>query len=1761
MKRISGYDIFEVVEDSRFKKILRVGEPNDGEKRIATILKTTSSTASEKARFQQIVEKIQARNIPGMVRIIEVRPHENSYALILEDFGGIPLTTFLEQGPPPLDVTLQLALAFSEILGRIHGENISHGAIRPEYVYVNSQQDEVRLLPFGCLDILTHEIEDIYHPEVVQRILPYLSPEQTGRMNRTVDYRTDFYSLGMLLYEMMTGVAPFVSDDPVEIIHAHLARRPLAPAKVNREIPLVVSDLVMKLIAKAPEDRYQSSLGLDSDLKKCLAGIRQGKAIAPFPLGAEDIIVRFGDPLKIFGREAEIAVIRQAVDGTWEGGCESVFVSGPPGIGKSSLLMEFQRPVIERNGYFLCGKFDPFRRDVPYTAIIQVFQGLVRQLVTESRARMQALQERIMSAVGHNARVLLDVIPEIGLMIGDLPEVPRLNPEESQNRFHLVMKAFTRLFASESHPMVMFLDDLQWADTASLLFIRQLLTDGAMHHFLFIGAYRNSDAREIEPLNVTVSCIRQSGTRMTHIPLGPLPLHPVDDLIACLLGCPVASVSPLSGLVYGKTNGNPFFIHQFMQRLYREGLLTIDPRHGWQWDVEQIRRKRVTDNVIDLMVTNISNVRKAVKEVLTICACIGHRFDLETVSNVLDRSVEETLQILAEAEREGFIDCIDGCYSFHHDRILEVAYGLISEERKPGLHYRIGRVLLQRLATEKVADAVFQIVGQLNLGMSLMSDQQERDELAGLNLQAGRNAKAAAAYEAALRYFSIGISLLGPAGWQRTYRQTLSLFEEAAEAAYLSTAYEKMERFTSETIRQARCLEDTITVHEVSIRSAMARNRLKEAIDTGLEVLRSMGIRFPERPSGGRALIGLLHTQLALRGKSIEQLADLPKMRDPQALAVLRILGGISAAVYYSRPSLLPLLVFKMVNLSVRYGNAAGSPYQYAAYGLILCTIGRMEAGYRFGQLAMVIQGRSKTKEHLARTSLVVNGFILHWKIHAENGLQQLHSAYQAGLEVGDTEFAAHALMLYCWVAFQVRMDLTVVDVEIEGHVETLKAMKQDSQLQLAQMCRQMVQNLLRVEREPGRLNGVSYCEDRMLPLHEAAGDRTALCSLYFAKLFLNYLYGDYEQAVANAEKGSQALHSIDGLLLSANFHFYDALARLALIDSASITGRKSIWKQAAGNRRRLRRWARHAPMNFKHKYDLVTAEMDRIRGRDRQAVEGYRQAIEGAHHNEFLQEEALAYELSAKFHRSRGTHSLADICMTAARDKYYQWGATVKARHLERSYPDIFMRPLMPPHSASLPGHLDYMTVVKALQAISTEIILENLIERLLKILIEIAGAGRVVFLSVKADQLVFEAERRVATEADPNTDGAIFRQAVAEEVQTILLPAVNYVKRTATFLVIDDAGEHPLYSNDPYVQAHHSKSILCLPVIRQGNLTGMLYLENDEAGGVFTGDRVGILQLLSSQAAISLENAQLYKNLFEAEEKVQQLNADLEQRVVRRTAELQESLEALQNAQHHLVQSEKMAALGGLVAGIAHEINTPLGIGVTAATFLKDKTERYVRRFTQGDLSESDVKKYADTAIEASAIIHTNLNRAAELINSFKNVAVDQTHEERRVFLLKAYIEDILNSLRPKLKKTSHVVKVDCPDHLKINSYPGVLSQIVTNLVMNSLLHGFENMAAGEMRFVIREEGPVLILQYSDNGCGMDPATLNKMFDPFFTTKRNQGGTGLGMHILYNLVTQSLKGRIRVVSAPNEGVEFDIRFPMDENPSSPTKEAAIAN
>ncbi len=1889
MQKIADYNIIEALEKSSYLRSYRARKEGAHETRVITLISTEQASPSQIARARQEYETITALSLPGIVAVEEIRIIPGNLMVIQEDFRGKTLKSILKDGCLDMVPFLKIGITIAETLGQLHQEGIVHNAVGSENVLIRSADQTVKLANFSQLNLLGTEGESLFSNQELQKMLPYISPERSGRVSRPVDYRSDLYSTGVVFYEMLSGSPPFQFNDPLELIYAHIARKPIPLTEIRKDIPSVVSDMVMKLLSKSVEERYQSGFGLMADLQECHHRLQHTGKILFFKPAQNDLPIMFKTPERLFGRETEQAELGAMMARVRQGERIVSLVSGQAGIGKSSLIQELHRPVAGCNGHFISGKFEQLNPDTPYHAIFQALQRLVRQILSQSKEKIAHWKAELLAALGSNAGIITDILPEVVLIIGNQPQVPPLGPEESQNRFQHVMKNFITVFAAMDHPLVLFLDDLQWSDSASLGLLTSILGDPDTKHFLFIGAFRDGEIAAKHPLMEARKELARSGIDVRELSLAPLKVMHVNQFLMDCLHCVPERSLPLAELVHRKTDGNPFFIKQFMETVHEIGLIKLDPATGWQWDVDEIEGIEETRNVSALMAGKITRLPQRAQELLKICACFGSRFNPESISEFVERPIDDTVFDLREAIREGLIIASNRYFKFAHDRIQESVYRLIPESIRKETHLRIGRFEFVKKKHGDLTDNIFFTVNQLNLAKELLVTDSEKDELAERNLLAGKAAKSTTAYSLAFTYLKTGVDLMGTAGWERNYSLTLSLYTEAVEAAYLTTAFDEMEKLAEQVDLHSRSPLDKVPIHTVGIKTLLARNRLLPAVESGLHILDQLGVHFPEKPKMIHLLSGLLKTKWRLLGKPVETLVNLPQMESDLVIAQIQIMSTMSTAVYWAAPNLLPLMVFQMVRLGVKFGHTPLAPYNYAGYGLILCGIGEIETGYRFGKMALQLMEIMNVREQKAKTLFVFNTFIRHWKEHVRNSLKPLVSAYQCGVETGDFEFAAFALQIYCFHSFCANQPLNQLEAEMREYIDVIKSLKQSPQLNMTRLHHQVVLNLRDAPENPWLLAGESYREQEMLPLHQDAGDRTILFTLYYYKLMLCYLFGKHESALENARKAEERIDAVVSSYILVGFYFYDALNRLAMYEDASPRRKRNIIRKVRKNRKKLYQWSRHAPMNCQHHCELLEAELLHVQG-NAEAGEAYEQAIRHANVNGFWLEEALANELAARHYVERNRANMARYYRNEACRVYGLWGARSKVAALGE----------VPPKDStlgvadgrlSLHGQLDHTTVVHSLQAISTEIILRDLLARLTKIIAENAGADKVLFISVTGDQL------SVAAEWSENSSGtdetAAHMQAVPVDRRSdLLVPVVNYVKRTKEYVVLDDAQKQGDYTNESYVRQHALKSVLCLPVIRQSNLTGILYLENTAAPGVFTLARIEILQLLASQAAISLENAALYENLAtasqaliesekkyrllaenvsdniwifdleqmkftyqspsilqirgytpeeamqqsledilppdslriamenleeeialealgtadpartrsmeienrrkdgsviwteaimrflrddqgravsilgatrdittrkKAEEEIRKLNVELEQRVVERTAELQKSLETLRNTQEQLVQTEKMAALGGLVAGVAHEINTPLGIGLMASSLLEEKTKSGNQAFAQGKLTRTDLDNYFKIAAESSRLIYNNLQKAADLVSSFKQVVSEQTGEQCRWIILKDYIDELLIGLQPKVQGSGHAIRIHCPDDLKLYGDPGYLYKIFTNLILNSILHGFENVQKGEIEIDIWKEAEWIVIVYKDNGKGMDSETLQKMCDPFFTTKRARGGTGLGMHILYNLVSQALGGTMECTSKVNEGVVFLIRIPVAPNRVS-TKDPA---
>jgi len=1179
-----------------------------------------------------------------------------------------------------------------------------------------------------------------------------------------------------------------------------------------------------------------------------------------------------------------------------------MLVSGYAGIGKTALVSEIYKPVTEKRGYFISGKFDQYQRNMPYNALVKAFQELIRQLLSESEENLANWRENLLSALGPNSQLIIDVIPEVELIVGPQAPVPELGPTEAQNRFNIVFQRFIDVFQSTDYPLVIFLDDLQWADSASLKLIQLLMKPSGGRHLLWVGAYRDNEVDAAHPLASTLNEIEKTAASVNHIALSPLNLPDLNRLIADTLASSQEEARPLAELVINKTLGNPFFTNEFLKSLYTEELLNFDHSEStWRWDLVQIRKREMTDNVVELMASKIRKLDEKTQQVLKLAACIGNPFDLITLAIVYDKTPPETADALWEAIGEGLVyplgsayksialeaqaptDGIAVEYMFCHDRIQQSVYSLISEAEKQAVHWQVGQLLLQNTPPDNQEQKIFDIVNQLNQGLDPAAHQSERDEIARLNLMAGKRAKASAAYESALDYLKVGHRLLGESSWERQYPLTLEIFVQAAETAYVCTFYEEMEKYTQVALQKADTLLDKVKVYETKLLAYLGQNKPQETIKTAIEALKLLGIHLP-KPNKINILFSLLRTILSTWGKQPQALIDLPEMTDPNKRAAIRILTIVCTAAFRTEPEIWLLIVIKTVRLLFKHGNSPESAFMYVNYGFIFCCVlGRIDAGYQFGKLALSLPESAHSKEFKCRTLLAFNFFLRHWKEHVRSATRSSREAYQIGLETVDIEFAALSAFNVCLF---IGRELTGLMGDMTYYRDAIANLKQELVMNLHKTGMQLVSNLTGNTDKPCLLVGQWDDENKALPDFLKSNDSGGIFGIYISKLLLCYLFGDYRKAVENTVAAEKYAYAVIGTLNISTLHFYGSLARLALFPEVTKSEQKRILRKVSGGLKKMKKWSHHAPMNHLHKYYLMEAERLRVIGQAAKAMDMYDKAIEQAGEHEHIQEEALGCELAAKFWLDRGKRDIARLYMVKAHYKYQRWGAGRKVMDLEERYPDLLLRsdqpyeiPLSlsstPPDSTSDSGStsLDLSSVFKASQAISGEIELNNLLKSIMNLVMENAGAEK-AFLILKSDQeLTIEAKAELGTTDEIKVMPISITTCELNSCDDLPPAIVHYVARTKENVVLNDAANEGIFMRDDYVVKNHPKSILAIPILDKGDVTGVLYLENNLTTGAFTPDRVEMLQLLSSQAAISIENSRFYTRLDESERKYRSL------------------------------------------------------------------------------------------------------------------------------------------------------------------------------------------------------------------------------------------------------------------------------------------------
>lgn len=1555
MLTLPGYVIERVLHRGRETTLYRGRRESDD---LAVAIKVCAReilTPRDRARLRYEYELLREIEQPGIVQAHAIELSNKGPALVLGALPGQPLDEYLLRERPGLREALRIAIAISTAIGAVHSRGIVHKDLKPHHIFYDAAQGTVCLIDFGIATRLEHVAAEPGGAASLglgglEGTLAYLSPEQTGRVSMLVDRRSDLYSLGVVLYELFVGALPFSSVDPMELLYCHVARRPLPPHARSPEIPEAVSAIIMKLLAKAPEERYQSAAGLRADLAECARLLDEtGRIPATLRLGTRDFPYELRLSRKLYGRDRERAELLAAFERVRDGGSGLVLVTGYSGVGKTALVSEVQRALMQRGGFFAAGKFDQLNRATPYSSLAHALRELLQQVLAQELATVGRWREQLQSALGINAASLATLVPELGALLGPLPPPAQLGPAESQNRFDTALDALVRAFCHGGQPLVLMLDDLQWADPASLRLLQVLFGQDAPRGLLIIGAYRDNEVDQAHPLRITLDALRREGASLQEIRVAPLRVDDLQSLLADTLRQPVNEVEPLARCVFDKTQGNPFFAGQFLSALYRDGLLAFVPeRERWQWDLEEIARRQVTDNVIDFMSERLKRLPAPTQHALRMAASIGHEFDLHTLSVICEQPGDALLQVLREALREGMLVPLRSderyaalleselrcesrsCYRFLHDRVHEAAYSLIAPAERAAVHLRIGRLLLQRLSPVEQDERIFDIANHLDQGRSLITDPAERRELAQLNRRAGEQARAGAAFPTAADYYRIGLELLGPdsgdgapSGGEPEERELrMALLLGAAESESLCGRFESAEACFARV--DALAPTDVARAHATCLRLKLYQvaGRYREGVALAEGLLGALGVTMPRTPEEAQAAVGAEVAAIAgnLGGRQIEELLDAPMVQDPRVRAAIDLLVNAAPCAYIGQPEAFPFIALKMLNLSLQHGNIPASCFAYSVYGFMLVAVfGDVPSGLRFSEMSI------RLNEKLGDISL--RGTLLHlhgdhinfWARHIRTDLPILERAFIACQQAGDYVYANYLAFETVWQLFEIGDPLEDVLAASDRFAGFARKTRNEAVYQTIRLEQQFFRSLSGKTDLPLALAESGFDEAQSVRLIAQASFGCGTAFSHIINQLLAYFRGDLSGARSAASAVEPILGAVMAMPIESTFHFFRALTlagSLATASSETSEADRAAWQATlAKDLERLARWDAACPDTFRAKHLMARAEAARARGDVLAALADFDAAIEAAEQSGFLHYAALGYKLAARCLSSIGRSRPAALYLSIASRLLRRWGATALAERVEADLDPL--RPVLVHLDRELGGHglmlpsrgsdtvtshditnrlLDVATVLKAAQAIASEIEMSRLLEQVMGIVLTNSGAQRGVLLLSPTDDGsgAAPAASRLTIVAiaasEPDEIRVKLALPLADSGGEVAVSVVGLVANTRETLFASNPHEDPRFAADPYIAQRRPRSLLCMPLLHQNKLSGVLYLENGAVQDAFSRERTELLRLLCAQVAIALENARLYERVRSTSAALHATNARLEGEVAARTADLNE-------------------------------------------------------------------------------------------------------------------------------------------------------------------------------------------------------------------------------------------------------------------------------
>jgi predicted ATPase/class 3 adenylate cyclase len=1456
---ISGFAITEVVHTSSRRVVYRGTRRAGGPPVILKTLLAQYPRKRDVAELRREYELTDRLKLDGVIRVHSlVTFGAGNVAIEMEPFGLSLADYMKERSGSPLSIErfFDVAVRLAQILGRLHERSVVHKDVVPRNVLIEPATGELRLIDFGIASELSRERPAVTLSERLEGSLPYISPEQTGRMNRDVDYRSDYYSLGCTFFELLTGRLPFLAETALEWVHQHISQPAPSARDVRPEVPEQLAKILAKLMSKNVEDRYQSTFGLIADLERCRA------SSAPFPLGEVDVSRKFQIPQNLYGRERELARLRGMLDDVAHGMPRVCLVSGDAGVGKSALVNELSKSIVGKHGYLIQGKFDQFLQSSAYRAFALAFRGLLQQLLGESEQRLDRWRRALRAALGANGRLIAELVPELELIIGPQPSVPELPPTEAQNRFQLVFVSFIKVFAGEEHPLVVFMDDLHWSDVPTLNLIQRLVTARELGRLFIIGAYRSGEVGAAHPLRLAMNEIAKT-RELVELAVQPLDRDAVVHLTADALHCDRERARPLGELIHDKTRGNAFFVGKLLGSLHEHGAIAFDPDHGqWDWDLEAARHAESGDNVVDFMVAGLRRLSEETQRVLELAACIGNTFDLETLAVISQRSMADTGAALAEALQRDVVSPLtdnytlvgfNATYKFQHDRVQQAAYALIDGDRRQAVHLSVGRLIQAHSTQEELDRQLIDIVGHLNAGRALITDGRERRGLAQLNLRAALEAQRSSAYQLALGFLRIGMEMLPADSWTSEYPLTLALSTAYQQCAYLTGDYDESDAWTELMLERARTPLEKAEILSARTRQYATIGKMRESIRAAIAGLSLLGVGFTAEPGAGDVAEEVAAVERNLAGRTISSLIDAPPVTDPSERVAMRLLMEIFAAAFLSGSgALFPYLVLKSVNISLRSGTGPESAFSYAAYGMLLCgALGDPALGFEYGKLAVAMNEKLDDVALKSRVIYVYAMFVHHWSAHWSSMTPWFLKGIEAGYQSGDLLYLAYSAQ-DC-IIWDPKLDLETASEKQRDYLRIVADCKYQDSLDSGTLFLQMQLNFRGLTDGLYSLSDETFDEAATLAGMRERAFMTGVANYQIYKAEIHAFYGDHAGALAYVEAQQAMIASSMSLPQLVRFVIVAFLVRAAL-DPVGFRARleEGLAQMTA--------WAAHCPENFAHLRAMMRAELARVDGRPEEALQLYEQAIAAAKASEFRRDEAMANELAGQCLLGLGLPRAAEGYLRAARYLYYRWGATRKVEELQRRYPQLLAELQPAPRASLLTSHheteslqsaIDLSSVMKASQAISGEIVLEQLVKTTLEILVENAGAQLGYFVAREGETLAV--------------------LGVVGEAPALPQSVIHSVLRTGQPLVLDDA-RRSRFAADPYIVERQPKSVLCMPVSGRSRFEGVIYMENSLTTGAFTQDRVEVIRLLSAQASISMENAKLYEDqsrLIEAQQR----------------------------------------------------------------------------------------------------------------------------------------------------------------------------------------------------------------------------------------------------------------------------------------------------